>query len=233
MTSLAGAVMKFCSNFTTGTIFFKLLDRCVRIDDSSNVALSGGWTAIHFACHFFKGKNLKEIVALLISRGVDAKAKLINQEANALHILCKEYSGNNLNQVIELFINSGINPNDKTTDGYNALHLVCTYYTGASMKESVQFLISSGIDVKAKIRLKDTKIGEWNLLHIVCVCQNQNAHLKDVIELLLSHGVHPNGMDKRGFQVLHFLCGSINNREDLIEILKLLIAAGMDVNALV
>ena len=68
------------------------------VDD--NAKTSGGWTALHSVCYFYKQRNLIEIIRLFIGNGVEVHAK-INGGHSALALLRNNYKKGNLDAEVE------------------------------------------------------------------------------------------------------------------------------------
>ena len=196
-----------------------------------------GETCLHAAAD---GDCSKDVLEIIISQCVDVNAT--NQRnASALMIACKRGDIDAIN----LLLNTGADPNIARDLGDTCLH---DAVRGDCSKEVLQTIISHGADVNATNTINETALiiscrtgnidainvflnaGAETLISTIdgdtCLHAAANGDCsKDVLEIIISHGVDVNATNQRNASALMIAC----KRGD-IDAIDLLLNTGADLN---
>ena len=192
-----------------------------------------GWTPLHRAAH----RGYKEIVELLLAKGVDVNAKdkegktpldaaIYGKNPQTADLLRKhggksgaEFSiqaaiavGNI--EAVKQHLAAGSDVNAKNSDDWTPLQIAAD----KGHKEIAELLIDKGADVNAKGDFS------WTPLHYTAY-----EGKKEITELLIAKGADLNAKDEDGNTPLHWATMSVVGDKKR-EVAKLLITNGADVN---
>jgi len=111
-----------------------------------------GINAFQILCNGYNGPdNLKEIVSLLIKKGIKVNVREQKTGWNALHSLSCSYFEPDFSDIAILLCRNGINVNDLTNDGHDVFFMRCHRYDYKipSLKD-METLINLGLDLRVK-----------------------------------------------------------------------------------
>jgi ankyrin repeat protein len=148
----------------------------------------------------------KDIVELLLDKGIDINQKSEYWKRNALHVASEKGHS----EIVELLIDRGIDINLQDIDGSNALHLAFLN----DKRDIVELLIERGIDIR-----QQNNFGR-NALH----CASKSCYT-EIVKLLLDKGLDINIKDYDKRNALQW--ASVRGRKSTVE---LLIEKGIDLN---
>ena len=112
--------------------------------------------ALHMVCENYSGTDLKDVIKLLVDKGIVVKATC-NSGRNALHKLCMNYKGDDIVDVIIFFLDQGLDINSqaekrKNRDGMNVLICLMCYNDRPDLVQIIRFLVDEkDLDVHSAI----------------------------------------------------------------------------------
>lgn len=184
-----------------------------------------GWNATLLLCQHYSGRDLIDLIRLLIERGVDVNYRDDNGW-NALLFLCQSwYADESLIDLIRLLVDRGIDLKATTKDGWNALLLLSRCYQHENLVHIIRLLMDGGIDLYC-----GDKEG-WNVMLTLCRYYS-GEKLIDILRLLIEEGgMRPaDCRTNYGWSPLMALC-RYYTRSNLPDVIKLLLEHGEDFNS--
>ena len=176
-----------------------------------------GWNCLPIVCLRYGGKNLVEIVELLISRGIDVN----NTSGYGWHAMFA--LGSNVNrendprlfEVIKVLVDAGLYVNAVAKNGLNALvTLTETYRRHRDFALIVQYLIDKGLNVNVR------NISGKNALIVLCERLAKDPNLIQIVQLLIHHGIDTRVKDIKNYSAVDILRAlSFPESSDVVQLL--------------
>ena len=237
--------LHFAAKYATEDIVKAMLAKGAKV----NAKTDGLSTPLHYAGSGGSINGNRDIIALLIKKRADLKAKdeygrtpLFNccNPQDAAYMISKgaktnvidkygwslllKYCDDGKEDMVNFYLKKKLDPKIKDKEGETALHRICNHFT--DLKLLKQF-IDFGIDVNAV-----DENGKTALVSEIFFVRKDSDQ---VVEILLKAGAKVNIADKDGNQPLKAMCNNWLDagREDEagLAVAKLLVAKGADVNA--
>jgi len=164
--------------------------------------------ALLTACCRYGGKQLFEIVNLLLSRGipVNNSSELCT---NALFALTRNDNnkniGNRLLKIVKMLVKSGLNCNAKMDDGLNVLvPFTKRYYDHSDLAKIIRVLVKNGLDLNV------TNLAGKPAFLILCQtltgdCNLEEEKLVSIVQFLIKCGINAHVKDGTGVDALSIL----------------------------
>lgn len=167
--------------------------------------ITQGINALQILCNGYEGSdNLKEIVTLLIQKGIKVNFREEKHGWNALHFLCGTYFGTDFSDIAIILCRNGIDVNDLTNDGHNVFFTRCHRYDyKIPSLEDITTLIDQGLNVRAIAKRNDKNLP--SLLGRVA-CHN-SSDFSGILRMLYDNGFFESiPMFEHECELLTFLC---------------------------
>ena len=153
-------------------------------------------------------KGSLPLVKAVVDCGADLKAR--NRQHQT--VLRPAVASDNL-ELVKFLVSKGCDPKALQDDGENLLF-------AATTREMAEYLISVGVDPKQKSELGDTALHE----------QCRNAR-KDVVEVLLDHGMSVETVGRWNMPPLHSAACTMTEDPDPRKLVLFLLERGADINS--
>jgi ankyrin repeat protein len=182
------------------TYYRQTIERYLQLGGDPQAKDNYGWTVLHAAVFC----DSKELVQLLINKGVDVDAK-----ASGMTPIDKAID-NEDREIIELLIDGGVDINAKDDRGNTILHKAA--YKGNQKIVELLIFIDRGADINAR-----TKDG-YTVLHYLAM--NGYSEMKLIVELLIAKGADVNAKTNDGKTPLDAIESIFGGDPEIIEIFK-------------